>query len=61
MLMGTKGICELVAAWFDFLFPSDIQSNYKAKKMPFVFWILERNREFEVLCSCHSIAVASAC
>jgi hypothetical protein len=35
-----------------------LQSNYKAKKIIFIFLVLDWNREFIILCSCHSIARA---
>src|SRR5215831_16627589 len=59
MLTAAKGMRVLVGV-IRFFYPSDIQSSCKAKKMPFIFWTLQRNREFKVLCSCHSTAVASA-
>src|SRR5215475_1702008 len=39
-----------------FFCPSDIQSTCKAEKKGCVFLALQGNREFKVLCSCHSIA-----
>src|SRR5262249_40237771 len=58
---AAKRIRVLDAGWFDFFCLSHIQSNYKAQKLPFVFWRLQGNREFKVLCSSHSTADVRFC
>jgi hypothetical protein len=54
---GEGNACALVGV-IRFFYSSNIQSSTKQKK-PFIFSAVQRNRELKVLCSCHSIAVAT--
>src|SRR5215471_4233871 len=56
MFTAAKGVREASRRVIRFFFPSNIQSNYKVKKNICVVLLLERNREFIILCSYHSIA-----